>query len=196
MWGRTTGIYGGSHMNLVAELCVCFPNSNLASWVLTNIANYAPFIVLQDFCRPHLQPFPSSFPKPTLNVLNHIIKYSHTNGPIFLCQLFVTLRSPTLWQYIQHHQLPRREDDLGSTFQRFKSIVSWLNWFLSCSEEEHYGREYVVEQTSQLIVFKKQKSCFYNQSPSPIPFKLPLIKWRCDFSSENMAVRKAVRQHI
>jgi hypothetical protein len=39
----------------------------------------------------------------------------------------------------------------------------------------------VVEQTSHLIPFKKQKACFYNQAHSLIRFKLSLIKWRSDF---------------
>jgi hypothetical protein len=68
------------------------------------------------------------------------------------------------------------EDDSGSPLQRFKSMVSWVYGFLVCGDEEHYGREHMVEQTPHFIASEKKRTCFYNQAPSPIPFKPSSIK--------------------
>jgi hypothetical protein len=50
------------------------------------------------------------------------------------------------------------EDDSGSPLQRFKSMVSWVYGVLVCGEEEHFGRDCVVEQTSHLVASEKQRA--------------------------------------
>jgi hypothetical protein len=39
-------------------------------------------------------------------------------------------------------------------------MVRWVYGFSTCGEEEHYGREHVVEQTSHLIASEKQRAYF------------------------------------
>jgi hypothetical protein len=75
-------------------------------------------------------------------------------------------------------------------------MASWVYGFSARGEDENYGGECVLEQTSHLIASEKQRACFYDQGPSPISFIPSSIKLTVGFSPGNMAVQKVVGEHF